>query len=134
MLFTLYNSPIHSISLNHGVSDHYYADDDQKYLFSTFFPDNFDQQRAFFALSNCIGDTDNTMRDNLIQFNDIKSDALVVYSKTSRHKPADIPISIGEASITPSESVRNLGVLLDKHLSMKKQISRVCSTAFFQLR
>jgi hypothetical protein len=33
VLFTLYNSPIHSISLKHGVTDHYYADDDQKYSF-----------------------------------------------------------------------------------------------------
>ena len=50
VLFTLYNSPIHSISLKHGVVDHYYADDDQKYVSFSIGDSNSghaDQQKAF---------------------------------------------------------------------------------------
>ena len=74
------------------------------------------------------------MSDNLIQFNDPKSDALVCYSKTSKLKPSNTPLLLGDASIPPSDTVRNLGVTLDTHLTMQKHIGKVCSTAFYHLR
>jgi len=74
------------------------------------------------------------MSDNLIQFNDQKSDALVCYSKSSRLKPTNTPHLLGEASISPSDTVRNLGVSLDTHLTMKKRIGKVCSNAFYHLK
>ena len=74
------------------------------------------------------------MSDNLIQFNDQKSDALVCYSRSSRLKPTNTPLLLGEASITPSDTVRNLGVTLGTHLTMQKHIGKVCSTAFYHLR
>ena len=86
------------------------------------------------SISNCVDDTKVWMADNKIKFNDPKSDALVVYSKTSRKKPADLPLAIGEASIHPSDSVRNLGVTIDKHLTMQQQIGTTCRNAFYQLR
>jgi len=134
VLFTLYNSPIHSISLKHGVSDHFYADDEQIYASFPLVPDHSAQARAYSLVSNCVGETKRWMSDNLIQFNDQKSDALVCYSKSSRLKPTDIPLSLGEASISPSDAVRNLGVTLDTHLTMQKHIGKVCSSAFYHLR
>ena len=74
------------------------------------------------------------MAENRIKFNDSKSDAIVVYSKTSRCKPADFPLAIGDASITPSDSVRNLGITIDKHLTMHLQINKTCRSALFHLR
>ncbi len=85
-------------------------------------------------ISNCVGETKGWMADNLIQFNDSKSDALVCYSKSSRLKQADISLALGEASVTPSDAARNLGVSLDAHLTMQKQIGKVCSTAYCQLK
>jgi len=134
ILFTLYNSPIHSISLKHGVSDHFYADDEQIYVSFPLVPDNSAQSRAYSMVSNCVGETKAWMSDNLIQFNDPKSDALVCYSKTSKLKPSNIPLLLGDASIPPSDTVRNLGVTLDTHLTMQKHIGKVCSTAFYHLR
>ena len=134
ILFTLYNSPIRSISLKHGVSDHFYADDEQIYVSFPLVPDHSAQSRAYSMVSNCVSETKGWMSNNLIQFNDPKSDALVCYSKTSRLKPTNFPLVLGDASISPSETVRNLGVTLDTHLSMQKQIGKVCSIAFYQLR
>jgi Reverse transcriptase (RNA-dependent DNA polymerase) len=113
VLFTLYNSPIHSISLKHGVSDHFYADDEQIYVSFPLVPDHSAQAHAYSLVANCVGETKNWMSDNLIQFNDQKSDALVCYSRSSRLKPTNTPLVLGEASITPSDTVRNLGVTLD---------------------
>ena len=134
VLFTLYNSPIHSITKKHGVSDHFYADDEQIYTSFSLSPDHSAQLLAYSKISNCVDDTKVWMADNKIKFNDPKSDALVVYSKTSRKKPADLPLAIGEASIHPSDSVRNLGVTIDKHLTMQQQIGTTCRNAFYQLR
>ena len=74
------------------------------------------------------------MTENLIKFNESKSDALVVHSKSSRCEPAVLPLIIGESPILPSDSVRNLGVILDKHLTMQQQIGSVCRTSFYHLR
>jgi hypothetical protein len=41
---------------------------------------------------------------------------------------------IGDASFTPSASVRNLGVTIDCHLTMQQQINTTCRNAFYQLR
>ena len=131
VLFTLYNSPIHSITKKHGVSDHFYADDEQIYTSFSLSPDHSAQLLAYSKISNCVDDTKVWMADNKIKFNDPKSDALVVYSKTSRKKPADLPLAIGEASIHPSDSVRNLGVTIDKHLTMQQQIGTTCRSAFY---
>jgi hypothetical protein len=45
-----------------------------------------------------------------------------------------IPLALGDTVIPPSDSVKNLGVILDSSLSMVAQISRVCKIGFFQLR
>jgi hypothetical protein len=134
IFFTLYNSPIHYISLKHGVSDQFYADDEKIYVSFPLVPDYSAQLRAYSMVSNCVGETKGWMADNLIQFNDSKSDALVCYSTSSRLKPANIYLALGEASVTLSDTVRNLGVSLDTHLTMQKQIGKVCSSACYQLK
>lgn len=47
--------------------------------------------------------------------------------------PSADPIVIGGAWISPAESVRNLGVTIDKHLTMQQQISKACRAAYFHL-
>ena len=137
VLFTLYNSPIHSISLKHGVVDHYYADDDQKYVSFSIGDSNSghaDQQRAFSLVSSCIGETKVWMADNYIQLNDPKTDALVVFSAVGRCKPAKLDLVVGATSVATSSSVRNLGVILDENLTMRQQIVKTCRSANFHLR
>ena len=69
-------------------------------------------------VSSCVGDTKVWMADNYIQLNDPKTDALVVYSEFSKRKPAELQLVVGSASVTPSASVRNLGVIIDEKLTM----------------
>jgi hypothetical protein len=74
------------------------------------------------------------MADNLIQLTDSKSDALVCFSKSRHLKLANIFLALGEASVTPSDAARNLGESLDTHLTKQKQIGKVCSSAYYQLK
>ena len=134
ILFNLYTSPIHSISKKHGVLDHYYADDDQKYLSFSLKGGDLDQHSAFSLISSCIEETKSWMADNFLQLNDSKTDAIVVYSKSSRRKPSAIPLNIGSVQVFPSNTVCNLGVILDENLTMRQHIAKTCCTAYFHLR
>ena len=46
----------------------------------------------------------------------------------------DVTICLDQATIHPSDCVRNLGVLLDSSLSMRQHIAKIASTCFFHLR
>ena len=52
-------------------------------------------------------------------------------SSKLKHPPASL--SICQATISFSDSVRNLGFYLDKDSSMKKHINFVCKTAFLEI-
>ena len=43
-------------------------------------------------------------------------------------------LSIDDTSITPSQDVRNLGVIFDENLNMNKHIDTLCKTMFFTIR
>ena len=41
---------------------------------------------------------------------------------------------MGDTSIDPTDSVRNLGIKFDSHMTMSKQVSSLCQSIIFQLR
>ena len=43
-------------------------------------------------------------------------------------------IQMGNDIILPSQSVKNIGVLFDRTLSMQDQVSDVCKSCFYHLR
>ena len=45
----------------------------------------------------------------------------------------DTTIQVGDVSITSSQSVGKLGIVLDQTLSMKQHITHVCKSAFVHL-
>ena len=53
-------------------------------------------------------------------------------SSKLKHPPA--PLSICQATISFTDSVRNLGFYLDEDLSMKEHINSICKTAFLEIR
>ena len=48
--------------------------------------------------------------------------------------PKDIHLLVGHSLITPSEFVRNLGVIFDQYLAMNKHAVKVCQSSFSNLR
>ena len=57
---------------------------------------------------------------------------MLFYSSKPKHLPA--PLSICQAAISFSNSIRNLGFYLDKDLSMKEHINFICKTALLEIR
>jgi hypothetical protein len=131
--FTLYILPIGNIIKSYNLQYHVYADDIQ--LYTTFDPN--DMSSIAHALSNlscCIDKLKLWMRQNMLKLNDDKTEFFVALPAHLKNKLPDIALRIGDKSISPSESVRNLGVVFDSTMSMSKQVKSLCSNIRYQLR
>ena len=74
------------------------------------------------------------MTSNFLKLNDGKTEFMIIGSKHQRAK-VNIPgIRVGGDIISPSDTVRNLGIVFDSNLSMESHISAVSRAAFLSLR
>ena len=73
------------------------------------------------------------MSSNCLKLNDDKSELLIFHSKRVP-RPNITAINIGEESISPVESCRNIGVTYDETLSFDEHIRSITKTAFWHLR
>ncbi len=67
-----------------------------------------------------------------LQLNQAKTELLVFLdTQTLQH---DFTIQLGSSTITPSSSVRNLGVIFDEQLTFKDQTAQSCRFALHNIR
>ena len=71
------------------------------------------------------------MINRMLKLNDNKTDIVIYMSQYHLHKYGRCDISIGDSTISPVECVRNLGVQIDQHLTMDKQVTTVCRACNF---
>ena len=64
---------------------------------------------------------------------DSKTEYMVIGTHKELSKCVKTPITIGDSTIEPWESVHNLGTYLDKHMSMALHIKKKCQAAYLQL-
>ena len=62
-----------------------------------------------------------------------KTEFLVVGSRLQLSKIAIDSITVGDFTIQPVKSVRNLGTWFDSNMSMSIHIGKICSKAFYGL-
>ena len=131
ILFVLYTTPLADIISRHSILHHSYADDSQlqKSASPEKIPDLINDMQS------CISDVKSWMTINKLKLNDDKTEVMILSSPHMRHK-LKIPdnMTIGNASIPFSKTVKNLGFTLDNHLEMTAQVRDVARTANFQLR
>ena len=68
---------------------------------------------------------------NLLKLNDGKTDIIYLSSSYNAKSPKTPGLQIGESCITPSGSVRDLGVIFDKFLYMNDHVTTVCHAAYY---
>jgi len=74
------------------------------------------------------------MSSNRLQLNLGKTELLWCTTSRRQHLLPDQPLSFGGSSVSPSESVRNLGIYLDANLKLNAHISHIISRCFGSLR
>ena len=131
VIFVLYTTPLSAVIERHSILHHSYADDSQLQNSATRvrLPDLIDSMRL------CIDDIEDWMTDNKQNLNDDKTEVMIISSsRTSTALSIPDSFDIGNASVPFCDTVKNLGVTLDCHLSLKTHVLNLVRTANFELR
>ena len=115
ILFTIYMLPLRDILKRHGMQFHVYADACQ--LYTTFEASHI---RGWYS-------------DNMLKLNDSKTEMMIISSKLRPSVLLD-HIKIEESCISPSETVRNLGVNMDSNYTMLSHINHKAQESFLKIR
>ena len=108
---------------NHFPNVHVYADDSQPYL--SFSPNDIDEQlKALSAIEDCVAAIRSWMSEDKLKLNDDKTEFLLVDTKQQLGKVCIKDIKVGCVEISPSSSVKNLGVWFDSKLNRSEHINK----------
>ena len=131
LLFTVYILPLGDIINVHGLLFHLYADDNQLYIsFRTY-----DISLKLVQFENCIKDIRQWMRMNFLKLNDSKTEMVLLGSRQQLKKleNQNIRLRVGDNSVAPSTSARNLGVTFDSTMSFDTHISLLSRACFYNI-
>ena len=132
ILFAVYTSQLGRIIDSQGLSRKLYADDTQ--LYKSFHPDHNACAAAVNAVEECCLAVKAWMTANKLKLNDDKTEAIMCGSNFNLRK-VDIPsIKVGASDIFLSNTVRDLGFIIDSKLTMGPHISTVVRACSFHLR
>ena len=131
--YSIYTLPVGEIACHYDINYHLYADDIQLYV-------SFDPMtqgalnNALSKLQTCISNIRKWMVANKLKLNDSKTEFFVAASAHNLRNLPNVQLNVGSTLISPSETIRNLGVIFDHRMSMSHHISHICSTVTFYLR
>ena len=85
-------------------------------------------------MQSCISDVKAWATANMLKLNDNNTELMLVTSKRAKYLH-NLPtsITIGNAQIPFKQSVKNLGLTLDCHLTMNAYVSNIVRTCYIEL-
>jgi hypothetical protein len=132
LLFTMYTTPLSNvINQFHPLKHCLYADDTQ--IFTSLTPQT--AMSTLQILKNCLTSIQTWMSANMLKLNPDKTEFLLLGNSLNRSKLSDcFPIEFLGSLVSPTEKVRNLGVLFDADFSLSNQVSSIVSSCYYHLR
>ena len=130
LLFNMYSSDLKTIAQIHNLSFHQCTNDTQLY-FSCVLGETEQLQNK---LSDCVDEMAAWMESNSLKLNRSKTEAIWFFSLRKVNKLPTKQVRILDTCISPSESVKSLGVFIDNNLSMNSHISKISQAGFSALR
>ena len=130
LLFLLYTADLPNVIASHDLMCHAYADDLQ--IYGSCHPSNSDELRL--RMSRCISDVNFWLQCNRLQLNTEKTEVMWCSSHRRRQQLPQTFLDVGDISIAPATSLRNLGAFFDPCFSMRSQVSHTVSACFSALR
>ena len=91
-------------------------------------------QSALTKLELCIIELSNWMTSYKLKLNHSKTEFFIASTAQVLNKLPSIELKVGNNIIKPSTSVRNLGIVLDSHMSMTQQVNSLISSVNYHLR
>ena len=104
-------------------------DDIQTELIKQFGPNTRD-----WKVSACLKDIRRWMLANMLKQNDEKTEFIIACPPRIRHYVQGDHLIVGDTSIAPSASARNLGVIFDAEMNLQAHIRKVCQVSYMHLR
>ena len=132
LLYPLYTSPLADIIKRYNLEYHFYADDTQLYVvFKTDCLDKMVECKT--TIEQCVRDIDNWMVINKLKLNQDKPEDVLISSRYRPRPPLD-SLQIGNVTVVPSSSARNLGVIFDKCFNFEEHIKSICKSSHYHIR
>ena len=131
IFFSLYIADVIRIAHSFGVAVNCYADDLQLYVHSRVS----DSAAAAARLLRCIEIIDKRFGSNHLKMNPEKTQLIWLGTRQQLGSLVITPLLLHNGTtIMPSESVRNLDVILDSQMTMAEHVNTATRNCFYQLR
>ena len=127
LLYILYTSELQSLFKKYNICYHMYADDIQLYL-------SFKEKEMDMAeekLNLCLADIKTWMDNNFLKLNTDKT-TLKIFNFTNIN--SNFHLQYNHSKITPLDSVKVLGIMMNKNLERKSFISSKIKTCHYHLK
>jgi len=129
--YLLYTQPLGDIFRKHGLAYMLYADDSQCY---TVIKTNDRLNRSVINIQNCIAEVRDWMNANLLKLNCDKTEFIVFNPKHSKISAQNITINLDGDILSPTNLVKNLGVIQDSGMTMEKQVNSIARSCYHHIR
>ena len=128
-MYTMYTRQLSDVIKKHDVIHHSYADDTQIYIHSEDNPEA--RGEATDKLQRCIAGICQWMEMNALKLNEEKTEYIIFSrNKTSVHDA----IKAGNNDAAAQDTVKILGVTLDRNMTLERQVINTCRSIYMNIR
>ena len=132
VLFSLYTASLSRVVASHSSIKHLlYADDTQLYMTLT----PLSASNSLENMEKCLSDISRWMNANKLKLNPAKTEFCVFSGAKQREQLQPFfPATILGNTLTPVDSIKNLGFVLDSQLTLQNQVSAVTKSCYYHMR